>query len=91
MGERPEEEGVEPDPNLGPTGGFIPPYIEQRLRDRKTALQRECPACQSKVGELCTVPTDEGRRYLRKSVHLAREYEPEETSTDEETSEKGMQ
>jgi hypothetical protein len=89
MGETTEPEkddGVIPD-------GIVPPYIQERLRDRKTALQRECPACQAKVGELCTVPTDEGRRYLRNSVHLAREYcdETEETSTNGETSEKGMQ
>lgn len=56
----------------GPTGGFIPPYITERLR----ILERSCPVCQAKPMEPCTVATNTGRRPVR-WFHLDREIEPE--------------
>jgi hypothetical protein len=82
------KDGVTPeDPNMGPTGGFIPPYITERIR-RDKILSRTCPACLAPVGEPCTAPTDTGRREI-KGFHLARESD-EEASTNGETTEKGL-
>lgn len=60
----------------GVTGGFIPPYIEERIRHRTESLARVCPVCNAQPTEPCTIPNDNSRRTVN-WFHLDREVDDE--------------